>query len=61
MLSLGEAAEPDVETIAVPHSAEPMYDNVRRIPKPKQEGIVLPMIPFYVRNEAPDLQEFLIF
>ncbi len=56
----GEAAEPEMEPTA-PGGSKPKADLARPIPRPKQEGIVLPVIPFYVRNNAPDLQEFLIF
>lgn len=43
------------------HSCEPATDKLKQIPNLQQKGIILPVIPFYVRNNAPDLQEFLIF
>ena len=57
---VGEVAESECYNIA-PDSSAPENLKLKQIVPPRQKGIQLPMIPFYVRNNAPDLQEFLIY
>jgi hypothetical protein len=57
---IGEVAGSELQT-SVPGSSASENLKVRQTPQPRQKGIQLPMIPFYVRSDAPDLQEFLIY
>ncbi len=58
---LGEVAQPDCESLIPTHSAEPLAEPLKTVPRPKVQGIILPMIPYYVRNNELDLKEFSIF
>lgn len=57
---VGEVAESECQNLA-PDSSALGNLKTRQVPLPRQTGIQLPMIPFYVRNNASDLQEFLIY
>ena len=57
---IGVAAESDHQTSA-PDSSALKNHTVRQSSRSVQTGIQLTMLPFYVRNNASDLQEFLIY
>ena len=58
---LGEVAQTDCVSLIPTHSVEPVAEPLKTVPRPKVQGIVLPMFPYYIRNKELDLKEFLIY
>lgn len=58
--SLGTPAETESDAIVPGSNSAPIVLSTQK-KTGNQKKISLPMIPFYVRNNEPDLQEFSIF